>query len=74
MGVFHVFKLYKWYQIMQRITYDGEDDADNNFISVIIYLFSFIYSLLFFVFLLKNTFIFLEASFSYKYAENCGLR
>ena len=43
MGVFHVFKLYKWYQIMQRITYDGEDDADNNFISVIIYLFSIIY-------------------------------
>ena len=29
MGVFNVFKLYKWYQIVQRITYDGEDDADN---------------------------------------------
>ena len=21
MGIFHVFKLYKWYQITQRITY-----------------------------------------------------
>ena len=27
MGVFHVFKLYKWYQTAQSITYDASYNA-----------------------------------------------